>query len=167
MLFRSPADGFVINEALNNLRQNFMVLTGQATKLMTEAQQKTQEYLNTIKNDDSGAYSLTFKTQAEGMAKVNEMQQRLILNSKNMTEQERQSYQLKIQNVQMMYEEANAIAKEVEELERKAEVEKKKLDLVERNVAHEIKEKSCQKNIVKNYLKLKKEKSLEIRGLKK
>ena len=111
-------------EALNNLRQNFMVLTGQATKLMTETQQKTQEYLNTIKNDDSGAYSLTFKTQAEGMAKVNEMQQRLILNSKNMTEQERQSYQLKIQNVQMMYEEANAIAKEVEELERKAEVEK-------------------------------------------
>lgn len=111
-------------EALNNLRQNFMVLTGQATKLMTETQQKTQEYLNTIKNDDSGAYSLTFKTQAEGMAKVNEMQQRLILNSKNMTEQERQSYQLKIQNVQMMYEEANAIAKEVEELERKAEVER-------------------------------------------
>lgn len=112
-------------EALNNLRQNFMVLTGQATKLMTETQQKTQEYLNTIKNDDSGAYSLTFKTQAEGMAKVNEMQQRLILNSKNMTEQERQSYQLKIQNVQMMYEEANAIAKEVEELEKKAEAERK------------------------------------------
>ena len=111
-------------EALNNLRQNFMVLTGQATKLMTETQQKTQEYLNTIKNDDSGAYSLTFKTQAEGMAKVNEMQQRLILNSKNMTEQERQSYQLKIQNVQMMYEEANAIAKEVEELEKKAEAER-------------------------------------------
>lgn len=111
-------------EALNNLRQNFMVLTGQATKLMTETQQKTQEYLNTIKNDDNGTYSLTFKTQAEGMAKVNEMQQRLILNSKNMTEQERQSYQLKIQNVQMMYEEANAIAKEVEELEKKAEAER-------------------------------------------
>lgn len=111
-------------EALNNLRQNFMVLTGHATKLMTELQEETQEYLNTIKNDNSGTYSLTFKTQAEGMAKVSEMQQRLILNSKNMTEQERQSYQLKIQNVQMMYEEANAIAKEVEELERKAEVEK-------------------------------------------
>ena len=41
-----------------------------------------------------------------------------------MTEQERQSYQLKIQNVQMMYEEANAIAKEVEELEKKAEAER-------------------------------------------
>lgn len=111
-------------EALNNLKQNFMVLTGQATKLMTETQQKTQEYLNTIKNDDRGIYSLTFKTQAEGMAKVNEMQQRLILNSKNMTEQERQSYRLKIQNVQMMYEEANVIAKEVEELEKKAKAEK-------------------------------------------
>ena len=103
-------------EALNSLRQNFMVLTGQATKLMIETQQKTQKYLNTIKNDGSGTYSLAFKTQAEGLAKVNEMQQRLILNSKNMTEQEKQSYQLQIQKVQMMYEESNAIAKEVEEV---------------------------------------------------
>ena len=111
-------------EAINNLRQNLMVLTGQSVKLMTKIQDKTKNYLETIENDSTGKYSLAFKTQAEGMAKVNEMQQRLILNSKNMTEQERQSYQLKIQNVQMMYEEANAIAKEVEELERKAEVEK-------------------------------------------
>ena len=55
------------------------------------------------------------------IAKVNEMQQKLLLNTKNMTEAEQNAYRAKIQNVQMMYEEANAIAKTTEELQKKAD----------------------------------------------
>lgn len=106
-------------EAINNLKQNLMVMTGQAQKLMTEMQKDTVASLSTVQNNPN--YSLSFKVQAEGIAKVNEMQQKLLLNTNNMTEAEQNAYRAKIQNVQMMYEEANAIAKTTEELQKKAD----------------------------------------------
>lgn len=104
--------------ALNNLKQNFLVLTGQAEKAMISVQDKTNAYLQSIQSDPN--VSTSFKVQAEGISKVNEMQQRLIINSKNMTEAEQADYKARIQNVQAMYNEAAALAKENEELEKRA-----------------------------------------------
>jgi TP901 family phage tail tape measure protein len=99
-------------QALENLKANFMVLTGQAQKLMVEVQNETTSKLKEIQDDPSS--SLSYKTQAEGIAQVTAMQQKLIVNSKNMTEQEKTNYQARIQNVQAIYEEAEALAKENE-----------------------------------------------------
>ena len=102
--------------ALNNLKQNLLVLTGQAEKAMISVQDKTNAYLKSIQSNSNT--STSFKVQAEGISKVNEMQQRLIINSKNMTEAEQADYKARIQNVQAMYDEAAALAKENEELEK-------------------------------------------------
>lgn len=112
-------------EALNNLKQNFMVFTGQATKLMLQTQQETAQKLAQLQNDPS--LSLGFKAQAEGIARVNEMQQKLILNTKNMSESEQADYRARIQNVQAIYEEVTALAKEAEELNKVAEARSKQL----------------------------------------
>lgn len=112
-------------EALNNLKQNFMVFIGQATKLMLQTQQETAQKLAQLQNDSS--LSLRFKAQAEGIARVNEMQQKLILNTKNMSESEQADYRARIQNVQAIYEEVTALAKEAEELNKVAEARSKQL----------------------------------------
>ena len=108
--------------AIDNLKANFWVFTGQAKKAMLQVQNKTEEYLKTI---EQGNYSLAFKTQAEGLAKVDAMQQKLILNASNMTEQEQDAYKLVIQNVQAMYKEAEAASKVVQALQEKVDIEKK------------------------------------------
>lgn len=110
--------------AIDNLKANFWVFTGQAKKAMLQVQNKTEKYLKTV---EQGNYSLTFKTQAEGLAKVDAMQQKLILNASNMTEQEQDAYKLVIQNVQAMYKEAEAASKVVEALQEKADIEKKQV----------------------------------------
>lgn len=110
--------------AIDNLKANFWVFTGQAKKAMLQVQSKTEEYLKTI---EKGNHSLTFKTQAEGLAKVDAMQQKLILNASNMTEQEQDAYKLVIQNVQAMYKEAEAASKVVKALQEKADLEKKQV----------------------------------------
>lgn len=112
-------------EALNNLRQNFMVLTGQATKLMTELQNETNASL--AQATSGSGVSESFKAQAEGIQRVNEMQQKLIINSKNMTETEREAYKARIANVQAIYDEVAALAKETEELEKSAKTSANKL----------------------------------------
>lgn len=105
-------------EALNNLKQNFMVLNGQAEKLMLETQNKTNAQLALAQSDVTKSDS--FKIQAEGISKINEMQQRLVLSSADMTEQEQLSYKARIQNVQAMYDEIAAMAKENEALKQQA-----------------------------------------------
>lgn len=112
-------------EALNNLRQNFMVLTGQATKLMTELQNETNASL--AQATSGPGVSESFKAQAEGIQRVNEMQQKLIINSKSMTETEREAYKARIANVQAIYDEVAALAKETEELEKTAKASANKL----------------------------------------
>lgn len=108
-------------EAIDNLKANFWVLTGQAKKAMLQVQNKTEEYLKTVQ---SSSKDLAFKTQAEGLAKVDAMQQKLVLNSHNMSEQEQNAYKLVIQNVQAMYQEAEAAARVVQALQEKAKLEK-------------------------------------------
>lgn len=112
-------------EALDNLKQNFMVFSGQANKLMIETQQKTAQHLSELQNDSQ--LSLSFKIQAEGIERVNEMQQKLIINSKNMTEADQNNYKAKIQNVQAIYQEVAALAKEAEELNKVAQANEKRL----------------------------------------
>jgi hypothetical protein len=53
--------------------------------------------------------------QAEGIQQVTKMKQRLILESKNLTTQEREAYEARIKNVEAMYDEATALAKLVDE----------------------------------------------------
>lgn len=103
-------------ETLQNLRDNLMVVTGQSQKLMEKVQQKTKDKLTTMMMDPST--SSGYKTEAEGILKVLEMQQKLVKSSHLLTDQERQEYEMRIKNVQSMY-------KEVEALNEKAEAAQK------------------------------------------
>ena len=112
-------------QALENLKQNFLVFTGQAKKAMLELQNDNLKKLNEIQQDPNT--SLSFKTQAEGIAQVTLMQQKLVLNSKNLSDQEKMAYQARIQNVQAIYEEATALAKEATALDEATKASQKKI----------------------------------------
>ena len=105
-------------ETLENLRQNFMVLTGQAKKEMVKVQDTMSAKL-AVQMSAPGA-SESFKLQAEGIASVSKMKQKLILESKNLTTQERADYEARIKNVEAMYDEAAALAKLADEQEQTA-----------------------------------------------
>ena len=107
-----------IPEAFNNLKQNLMVISGQAKKVMTDIQSKTGEQLNEIQNDSS--LSASYKAKAEGMAKVNAMQLKLTQSAKNLTQEEYNDYKAKIQLVESIYEEIAAMQKEEEALEKRS-----------------------------------------------
>lgn len=107
-----------IPEAFNNLKQNLMVISGQAKKVMTDIQSKTGEQLNEIQNDNS--LSASYKAKAEGMAKVNAMQLKLTQSAKNLTQEEYNDYKAKIQLVESIYEEIAAMQKEEEALEKRS-----------------------------------------------
>ena len=109
-------------DALNNLRQNLMVFTGQAQKVMTETQAKFGAEIANAQADPGA--SEKYRLQLEGVAKVNEMKQKLVKSSNLLTESERQEYEMKIKNVGMMYEEIAALAdkkKALEEAEQQAQ----------------------------------------------
>jgi hypothetical protein len=64
--------------------------------------------------------SESYKTQAEAILQVAKMKQKLILESKNLTSQEKEAYEARIKNVEAMYDEAIALAQVVEEQKKKA-----------------------------------------------
>lgn len=102
-------------ETLNNLRQNLMVFTGQANKEMVRVQ---TELASTIEQEKASPGATdSYRIELDGIEKVNLMKQKLILASKDLTTQERQEYELKIQNVQKMYDEVAALAKKKEALD--------------------------------------------------
>ena len=106
-------------ETLNNLRQNLMVFTGQATKEMKRMQSNLNVELLVQKADPR--LSEGYKLQIEGISKVNQMKQKLVIASKNLTDSERAEYQAKINNVKSMYEETALLAKKKEELQKIAD----------------------------------------------
>lgn len=104
-------------EALNNLKQNFMVMTGQATKEMITMQTKMQSILTDIKNSNNTSYSSGFKLEAEGIATVIDMQKKYVVAKRSMTEIQQQEYEARIANVQAMYNELKALDAEIEKLQ--------------------------------------------------
>lgn len=101
-----------------NLKENIMVLTGQAQTLAKNMQVETDANLALMRSDSK--VSDKYKIQAEGIARVNAMQQEYTIKAKNMTSAEQQAYQAKIQNVQRLYEEVaalNDVKKALEETE--------------------------------------------------
>ena len=105
-------------EALNNLKLNFMVLTGQSKKVMSQMQSD----LNIVLKEQQAnpALSESYKIQLEGIAKVNSMKEKLVLASRSLTEQEKAEYQAKIDNVAAMYEEVAALAEKKKAAEQAA-----------------------------------------------
>ena len=103
-------------EALSNLRQNFMVFTGQAKKAMHEVQSELDMNLQVAKADPN--ISASYKVQLEGIETVNNMKQKLVKSSKNLTEQEKQEYEAKIRNVEAMYKEVAALEEKREATEK-------------------------------------------------
>lgn len=110
-------------QALENLRQNFMVFSGKAKQVMSE----TQSELNIVlKNQQANpALSESYKIQLEGISKVNQMKEKLVLASKELTSQERAEYQAKIDNVAAMYEEIAALAEKKKAAEDAAKASEK------------------------------------------
>lgn len=106
-------------ETLENLRQNVMVFTGQAQKEMVKVQD-TMSAKIAVQKAAPGA-SESFKLQAEGIESVSKMKQKLILESKNLTTQEKADYEARIKNVEAMYDEAAALAKLVDEQKKQAD----------------------------------------------
>jgi hypothetical protein len=81
-------------QALNNLRQNFMVFTGQGAKLTQETQNELAQNIDKIKQNNN--LSESYKIELEGIERVNAMKQKLLQNSKNMTQSEIDAYEAKI-----------------------------------------------------------------------
>lgn len=114
-------------EALNNLKQNFMVMTGQATKEMITMQTKMQSILTDIKNNNNTNYSSGFKLEAEGIATVIDMQKKYIVAKRSMTEAQQQEYEARIANVQAMYDELKALDAEIEKIEKESTLKQESL----------------------------------------
>jgi hypothetical protein len=95
-----------------------MVFTGQAQKEMVKVQDEMSAKM-AVQASAPGA-SESFKTQAEAILQVAKMKQKLILESKNLTSQEKEAYEVRIKNVEAMYDEAIALAQVVEEQKKKA-----------------------------------------------
>ena len=112
-----------VPEALNNLKLNLMVLTGQSKKVMSQMQSD----LNIVLKEQQAnpALSESYKIQLEGIAKVNSMKEKLVLASKSLTEQEKAEYQAKINNVAAMYEEVAALAEKKRAAEQAARAAEK------------------------------------------
>ena len=104
---------------LENLRQNLMVFTGQAQKEMVKVQNEMSAKM--AQQASAPGTSESYKTQAEAILQVAKMKQKLILESKNLTSQEREAYEARIKNVEAMYDEAIALAQVVEEQKKKAQ----------------------------------------------
>lgn len=112
-------------EALNNLKQNFMVFTGQATKEMARVQDQLGFNLEVAKSKAGG--DKAYLAQLEGVEAVNSMKQKLVLATKSLTEQEQKEYEAKIQNVSAMYDEIAALEKKKKALEEEGKVSEKAL----------------------------------------
>ena len=102
-------------DVLDNLRQNLMVITGQSKKLMQETQDELQNVLKT--QSKTPGVTEEMQVQMQGISKVTEMKQNLMLVSKKLTNAEREEYEGKIRTVQLMYEEIAALAKKKKALE--------------------------------------------------
>ena len=102
-------------ETLSNLKQNLMVFTGQGDKLSNQMRDELRLDLGLASADPTVTEG--FKLQAEGISRVNDMKQQLIVQQKHMNSLEVAEYERKIQNVQAIYEEITALQKKKEAAE--------------------------------------------------
>ena len=102
--------------ALKELKQNLMVVTGQANKIAIAEQQKNIQNISAAQSmtkEKSAAW-----TDLEVTKKINEMQIKLNANAKQLSDEEREVYELKIQQVQAIGDILVAQAKEIDNLEK-------------------------------------------------
>ena len=110
---------------LNDLKQNLMVVTGQAKKEAEKMQQATSDKAKVFSTRaDVGQAE---KIEAEGIRKVLQMKQEYAKVSKTMTETAKEEYENRIANVEALYKEAAALARKSEELKEENEAQKKLL----------------------------------------
>ena len=105
---------------LNDLKQNFMIITGLGRKAMLKTQKDMQAGLAAIQADPN--VSSGDKIKAEGISKVTEMQQQYIQNSRYMTDVEQQEYNAKIKNIEVLYKEAEALENVYEKMKNYATI---------------------------------------------
>ena len=105
---------------LNDLKQNFMIITGLGQKAMLKTQKDMQAGLAAMQADPN--VSSGDKIKAEGISKVTEMQQQYIQNSRYMTDVEQQEYNAKIKNIEVLYEEAEALENVYEKMKNYATI---------------------------------------------
>ena len=101
-----------VPSVLDNLKQNFMVITGQANKVMTQLQKENQNKIKNYSEDPS--LSNEMKVQLTASLKLSEMQERLSMNQKYMTQEQQESYRIKMQAVKLGYEETAELAKQLD-----------------------------------------------------
>ena len=110
-------------DALNNLKQNLMVFTGQANKEMLKMQDEMASKLSAVVDPNSG-YDEAYRIEAEGILKVTKMKQDLLSKSKNLTQEQKEYYQATIQNVEAIYKEVVALQKAEDAAKKKLETSK-------------------------------------------
>ena len=114
-----------VPEMLSNTTQNLKVMMGLATKDMKAMQTQMDMQLKNAQVDSSLPES--FRIQAEGIAKVNKMKQMLVDESHKMSEAEKAEYEARIQNVQAMYKEIDALVQKKNEASKNSEKAKSNL----------------------------------------
>lgn len=111
--------------SFRNIRENFMVRTGKGDMLMDEMQDKSTKKINEI----MGRQDLpeNFKAQLAQQQRLTLMQNKLLKNSKNMSNEEIQSYQAEMDMVKVMSEAQVDLVKQKEEAEKKTLKSKKEI----------------------------------------
>ena len=111
--------------SFRNIRENFMVHTGKGDMLMDEMQDKSTKKINEI----MGRQDLpeNFKAQLAQQQRLTLMQNKLLKNSKNMSNEEIQSYQAEMDMIKVMSEAQVDLVKQKEEAEKKTLKSKKEI----------------------------------------
>jgi TP901 family phage tail tape measure protein len=104
---------------LNNLRQNIMVFTGQGAKEAEKLSQEAQAQREKVYNDPNA----TNEDKARADADVNKatVQQAMLRNANKMTAAEREAYEIKLNNLDLMNQENIAQAKKLDLLKQQTE----------------------------------------------
>lgn len=108
-------------DVLNNLKQNIMVLTGQAEKVTLQVQSSMQSMMDSMVSKTGGS-DIVLTSQLDNLSRINAMKQRLVKASNQLTEQERLEEQMRIDLVQSMGDQIVAQAKLAAEQEKETKV---------------------------------------------
>lgn len=113
--------------ALTSIRNALSFTTGAATLQAQNIQSANAKEMRDIADNSSYTDNQEYKTQIEGMAKVNEMKANLAKVSKTLSDQEKVEYQNRIQNTEALYKMIEAEAKELEQQKKRNQESRKNL----------------------------------------
>ena len=105
-----------IPNVLSNIASNIGLRTGKAKAEAERLQKENSEQLKQIANNSS--FSVDIRTRAEGIDRLNQMNQELASKWEYLSEAERNAFQEKINIVQMLNDSVVRTAKEIEEITR-------------------------------------------------